>query len=42
MPKQTLVFENPVQQSVQNSLLKITYKDDPENITKIPNEFHWE
>ena len=33
MPKQTLVFENLVQLSVQNSLLKITYKDDPENIT---------
>ena len=33
MPKQTLVFESPVQLSVQNSMLKIAYKDDPDNVT---------
>ena len=33
MPKQTLVFESPVQLSVQNSMLKIAYKDNPDNVT---------
>ncbi len=33
MPKQTLVFESPVQHSVQNSMLKIAYKDNPDNVT---------
>jgi len=33
MPKQTLVFESPVQLSVQNSMLKIASKDNPEEAT---------
>ena len=34
MPKQTLIFENPVQLSTtRNSMLKIVYKDKPDDIT---------
>ena len=32
MPKQTLVFENPVQLSLHNSLLKIAYKENPDEV----------
>jgi len=32
MPKQTLIFENPVQLSTHNSMLKIVYKDKPDDV----------
>ena len=33
MPKQTLIFESPVQLSTHNSMLKIVYKDKPDDVT---------